>query len=159
MDANPSQETTNSSTGTSRRKKRAGSTSPGSLVFQSEDGTALHASNLHRRSFQKIMERAGVSRIRFHDLRHTAATLMLGRGVHPKVVQERLGHRSIRLTLDTYSHVLPTMQQQAVAAVADLFNSLGSTTISPTSDNIIESSSAEHQQFQGFSERPSRKSA
>jgi integrase len=51
--------------------------------------------------------------MRFHDLRHTAATLMLSAGVHPKVVQETLGHSQISLTLDTYSHVLPTMQDEA----------------------------------------------
>ena len=51
--------------------------------------------------------------IRFHDLRHTAATLMLLEGIHPKVVQERLGHATISMTLDTYSHVLPTMQADA----------------------------------------------
>ncbi|HZC06866.1 MAG TPA: tyrosine-type recombinase/integrase [Ktedonobacterales bacterium] len=54
-------------------------------------------------------------RMRFHDLRHTAATLLLGRGVNPKIVSEMLGHASIGITLDTYSHVLPTMQQSAAA--------------------------------------------
>jgi integrase len=53
--------------------------------------------------------------MRFHDLRHTAATLLLGRGVNPKIVSEMLGHASIGITLDTYSHVLPTMQQSAAA--------------------------------------------
>ena len=52
-------------------------------------------------------------RIRFHDLRDTAATLSLSQGVHPKIVQERLGHSQISLTLDTYSHVLPSMQKEA----------------------------------------------
>ena len=51
--------------------------------------------------------------IRFHDLRHTSATLLLAAGVHPKVVQERLGHSQIGITLDTYSHVVPTMQLEA----------------------------------------------
>ena len=51
--------------------------------------------------------------IRFHDLRHTSATLLLSAGVHPKIVQERLGHSQISVTLDTYSHVLPTMQLEA----------------------------------------------
>jgi integrase len=54
----------------------------------------------------------GLPKIRFHDLRHTAATLMLSEGVHPKVVQERLGHSSISITLDTYSHVIPSMQEE-----------------------------------------------
>lgn len=59
-------------------------------------------------------------RIRFHDLRHTAATLLLSAGVHPKVVQEMLGHAQINLTLDTYSHVLPTMQDEAAAKMNDI---------------------------------------
>ncbi len=58
---------------------------------------------------------------RFHDLRHTCATLLLTKGVHPKVVQELLGHSSISITLDTYSHVLPTMQEKAVAAMDEIF--------------------------------------
>lgn len=63
--------------------------------------------------FYALLEAAGLPRVRFHDLRHTAATLMLEAGVHPKVVQERLGHASIAITLDTYSHVAPSMQQAA----------------------------------------------
>ena len=59
----------------------------------------------------------GLPRIRFHDLRHTAASLLLQQGVHPKVVQERLGHASIAMTLDIYSHVVPGMQEQAVHAL------------------------------------------
>jgi integrase len=58
--------------------------------------------------------------IRFHDLQHTAATLLLQQGVHPKVVSELPGHSSIGLTLDIYSHVIPDMQQQAVAAIHTL---------------------------------------
>ncbi|MFA5636419.1 MAG: site-specific integrase [Anaerovoracaceae bacterium] len=59
--------------------------------------------------------------IRFHDLRHTHATILLRRGVHPKIVQERLGHATIAVTLDTYSHVLPDMQQAAVSALDAVF--------------------------------------
>jgi integrase len=95
------------------------------LVFANAKGAPIHASDLYRRSFRPCMEAAAVPIIRFHDLRHTAATLMLGRGVHPKIVQERLGHASIKLTLDTYSHVLPSMQQRAVELTADIFEPLG----------------------------------
>jgi integrase len=65
------------------------------------------------RYFKRALEEAGLPEIRFHDLRHTAAILLLSAGIHPKVVQEMLGHSQINLTLDTYSHVLPSMQQEA----------------------------------------------
>jgi len=65
-----------------------------------------------------LLERAGLPRsVRFHDLRHTCATLLLSKGVHPKIVQELLGHATIAITLDTYSHVLPNMQGEAVTAM------------------------------------------
>jgi integrase len=73
-----------------------------------------------RRHFKPLLKRADLPDIRFHDLRHTCATLLLGRGVHPKVVQDLLGHAQITLTLDTYSHVLPDMQAGAVDAMQDM---------------------------------------
>ena len=72
------------------------------------------------RHFKGVLVKAGLPEIRFHDLRHTAATLMLQQGVHPKVVQERLGHSSISLTLDTYSHVIPSMQQEAAEKMDEI---------------------------------------
>lgn len=83
------------------------------LVFCSTDGGFLRKSNVLRRSFSAILKRAGLPRIRFHDLRHTAASLLLMLGENPKVVQERLGHARVEVTLNTYSHVLPTMQKEA----------------------------------------------
>ncbi|WP_279387482.1 tyrosine-type recombinase/integrase [Rubrobacter taiwanensis] len=65
------------------------------------------------------MRRAGTPQTRFHDLRHTAAPLLLSKGAHPKYVQELLGHANISITLDTYSHVLPNMQDGAVRALED----------------------------------------
>jgi integrase len=62
-----------------------------------------------RTSFKPLLKEAGLPDIRFHDLRHTCATLLLSRGVHAKLVQELLGHSTIAVTLDTYSHVLPGM--------------------------------------------------
>jgi len=70
---------------------------------------------------------AGVPRIRLHDLCHTAAPLALGAGVHPKVVSERLGHSSIAITLDTYSHVLPSMQEDAAAKLGSILDAEAST--------------------------------
>jgi integrase len=62
-------------------------------------------------------------RVRFHDLRHTCATLLLGRNVHPKYVQELLGHANIAITLDTYSHLLPDMQEKAAQAIEEALRS------------------------------------
>ena len=60
--------------------------------------------------------------MRFHDLRHSAATILLVAGVHPKVVQERLGHSTIAMTMDIYSHVLPSMQQEAADKIDDMLS-------------------------------------
>jgi len=76
------------------------------LVFTYLDGTPLDPSTVSH-AFTRILRKAGLPHIRFHDLRHTHATLMLKAGVHPKVVSERLGHASVAFTLDTYSHVVP----------------------------------------------------
>ncbi len=88
---------------------------PDGLVFCDTLGGPLRKSNLVRRSFLPLLKRAGLPAIRFHDLRHTAATLLLAQGVHPKIVQERLGHSQISLTLDTYSHILPGMGREAAS--------------------------------------------
>jgi integrase len=96
-------------------------------VFPNTVGPALHSSNFLQRNFYPLLERAGLPHIRFHDLRHSAATLLLGLGVHPKIVSDLLGHSQIGITLDLYSHVTATMQREAVCAFEGLFGSqLGS---------------------------------
>jgi len=87
------------------------------LVFATGVGSPMDATHVIRRSFHPLLIRAGLPRIRFHDLRHTAATLLLGQGVHAKIVSEMLGHSNIAITMDLYSHVTPTMQRQAVEAM------------------------------------------
>ncbi len=82
------------------------------LVFSKPDGKPLDPSTITH-TFRRIIKRAGLPRLRFHDLRHTHASLMLKQGVHPKIVSERLGHSSIGITLDTYSHVMPGLQEAA----------------------------------------------
>ena len=89
------------------------------LIFPSPKGTPLDQSNMDK-VFKECLQEAGLPEIRFHDLRHTAATLMLQQGIHPKVVQERLGHSDISLTLNTYSHVLPSMQDEAAEKMDEL---------------------------------------
>lgn len=83
------------------------------LVFTTTVGTPLNPSNVRNRSFVRILERAGLPQIRLHDLRHSCATLLLTKGVHPKLVQEQLGHSQISITLDLYSHVLPILHKEA----------------------------------------------
>jgi integrase len=67
-----------------------------------------------------VLRKAELPDIRFYDLRHTAASLMLQQGIHPKVVQERLGHSKINITLDIYSHVLPSLQDEAATKLDSL---------------------------------------
>ena len=90
------------------------------FVFCTEAGTPVDVRNLVRRSFTPLLVRAGLPRIRFHDLRHTAATLLLGQGTHPKIVADLLGHSRISTTLDLYSHVTPTMQKEAAETMDSL---------------------------------------
>jgi integrase len=86
------------------------------VVFANEVGRPINASNLLTRDYRPLLRAAELSpAVRFHDLRHTAATLLLLANVHPKVVSEMLGHANIGITLNTYSHVLPTMQREAAA--------------------------------------------
>lgn len=79
------------------------------LVFATGVGTPISRQDLITRSFWPLLQHTGLPRIRFHDLRHTCATLLLGTGAHAKLVQELLGHSTIAVTLDTYSHILPGM--------------------------------------------------
>jgi integrase len=87
------------------------------LVFVDELGKPIEATKFLRNSFKPLLTAAGLPPIRFHDLRHSAATLLLGRGIHPKIVSEMLGHSQVGITLDLYSHVTPTMQREATNAM------------------------------------------
>ena len=84
------------------------------LICPREDGSPWPPDMLST-AFAALVRRSGLSHVRFHDLRHTHATQLLKQGVHPKIVSERLGHSNIGITLDTYSHVLPGMQEDAMA--------------------------------------------
>jgi integrase len=97
------------------------------LVFCSDGGTPLTIPNITYRYFRPILTEAKLPRIRLYDLRHTCATLLLIAEENPKVVSERLGHSTIVLTLDTYSHVLPTMQQGATARLEKMLYKKGGT--------------------------------
>ena len=86
------------------------------LVFVNAIGAPLHPNTL-RDAWLRIVKAASLGGIRFHDLRHAHASLLLQQGVHPKIVSERLGHSGVGITLDTYSHVLPGLQAQAAAGL------------------------------------------
>ncbi|HEX6551448.1 MAG TPA: site-specific integrase [Ktedonobacteraceae bacterium] len=88
-------------------------------VFCTLKGTYIRPNNVVD-EFKKLLKKAGLPSIRFHDVRHSAATLLLSLGVHAKVVQEMIGHTQISMTMDIYSHVLPSMQQDAVGKLNSL---------------------------------------
>jgi integrase len=90
------------------------------LVFCNVYGNFLHPFRLYQ-MFHKVLAAAGLPHMRFHDLRHSAATILLKMGVTIKVVQEILGHSDITMTLGIYSHVLPGMQEEAVEKISSLF--------------------------------------
>jgi integrase len=91
------------------------------LIFCDECGGFLRKSNVTRRGFRSIMKRAKLPRIRFHDLRHTCASLLLAAGENPVVIQKRLGHERVETTLSIYSHLLPTAQKGAAAKMNAVF--------------------------------------
>jgi integrase len=90
------------------------------LVFSQPDGAALLPDTISH-VWSKLAKRVGLEGTRLHDARHTHASLMLKQGIHPKIVQERLGHASIQTTLDTYSHVAPGLQEAAAARFDEAF--------------------------------------
>jgi integrase len=95
------------------------------LVFCNSIGRPCEARNVIRKSFAPLLEKAGIPHIKFHALRHSAATLLLSQGTHPKIVAEMLGHSNISMTLDIYSHVTLDMQQEAVDTMDRLFRAQG----------------------------------
>jgi integrase len=108
-----------------RMRLRAGeSWTENDLVVTTTLGGPMEPGEITR-GFKQLARRIGVGDVRFHDLRHAYATMLLAGGVHPKIASEALGHSTIGITLDTYSHVLPTMQAEAAAAIQKALGSLG----------------------------------
>ncbi len=99
---------------TARRTKLGILLTDNDLIFSDLEGKPL-LPNTVTHAWIKLVRRIGLEGIRLHDARHTHASLLLKQGVHPKIVQERLGHASIQMTLDTYSHVAPGLQEAAAA--------------------------------------------
>lgn len=90
------------------------------LVICTQKGTPCTPRNLMR-AFYQLLAKIDVPKITFHNLRHTHATLLLLAGIHPKIVSERLGHASVKITLDLYSHLLPNMQEEAARSIGNIF--------------------------------------
>jgi integrase len=91
------------------------------LAVCTSKGTPVNPENL-KKTYERLIKEADVPKIRFHDLRHTHATMLLAQWVHAKVISERLGHSNIKITLDTYSHVLPNMQEEAANQIDALLS-------------------------------------
>ena len=96
-------------------------TSPEDLVFRLDNKKPMHPDYVTRR-FRRKSNKIGLKKVRFHDIRHTHGTWLLQARVNPKVVQERLGHHDITITLKIYSHVIPSMQKDAVKKLQKLKN-------------------------------------
>jgi len=92
------------------------------LVFCQPTGRPYEPGQISR-AFGRLIRSTQLPEVRFHDLRHTAASLLLAAGVHPKVVSERLGHASVQITMDTYSHILPNLQREAADAMDQILGS------------------------------------
>jgi len=103
------------------RQNAGGAWKETGLVFTREDGTAVHPDR-YTHWFADLVEKSGVPSIRLHDLRHTHATMALAAGVHPKIVSERLGHATVGITLDLYSHVSMSLDAAAAEQVASLID-------------------------------------
>lgn len=114
-----------------QRKLRAGSAWHDlDLVVEVGDGRPVDPSEFSRK-FAAIVTKAGAGHVRLHDMRHAFATMLLTSGVHPKIASEALGHSTVGITLDTYSHVLPNMQAKAAAAIQEALGHILDPAVAP----------------------------
>jgi integrase len=107
---------------TSRKLRKGKLWEDTEYIFTNTFGRPMRRQNLLVHHFRPMLERAGLPMIPFHNLRHSTATLLLSMGVHPKVVQEILGHSSIKMTMDIYSHVMPTISRDAISQLDAVFS-------------------------------------
>ncbi len=102
------------------RNAKPNDAQPDDLIFTNNQGTFVDPRNLVQRHFEPTLKRAGLPHVRWHDLRHTFATLLIASGAHPKVIQDQLGHASIQTTLDKYGHLLPALTENQGARLEAL---------------------------------------
>ena len=95
------------------------------FVFTTPAGTPLDGQNFYNRCFKPMLKKAGLPDIRFHDLRHSCASLLLAQGVSPRVIMETLGHSQISLTMNTYSHVIPVLMKEAAEKMDAILTNKG----------------------------------
>jgi integrase len=117
------------------RKKAGVKWSEYGLIFTSENGTPIHYRNLLR-DFKNLLKAARLPDIRFHDLRHTAASLMLNHGTPVIVVSRRLGHAKPSITLDIYGHLIPGMQAEAAQMIDELITPVEIQQLHPTAPDL-----------------------
>ncbi|MHB1445499.1 MAG: tyrosine-type recombinase/integrase, partial [Acidimicrobiales bacterium] len=97
---------------------------PDDLVFAYSDGSPIRHTAFYRDEFKPAVRQAGLDpKLRFHDLRHTCAAMMISLGAHPKAIMERLGHSTITVTLNTYGHLLPELETALIAGMEELWMS------------------------------------
>lgn len=107
------------------------------LIFPNQEGNYLDADNMVKRRFIPVLKKAGVNIIRFHDLRHTYASLLIAQNIPIKYIQRQMGHGSIQVTMDTYGHIMPEVNQQGVNALDNLFENK-KTENKPTTNTSIK---------------------
>ena len=114
------------------------------LVFPATNGEPMRRSNFRRRVWGRAIRKVGLEGVRFHDLRHTAVALAIAQGTHPKAIQERLGHSSIRMTLDRYGHLFPTLDEEVATGLEKAFrDSLAGTARESEGSAVIALASSE----------------
>ncbi len=91
------------------------------LVFPNEEGKPLSPINMVKRKFEPALDMVGIERIRWHDLRHTYASIQIDLGENPKYIQNQMGHSSIKVTLDTYGHLMKTVNKEAASRLGEVF--------------------------------------
>jgi integrase len=124
----------------------------GEMVFTSPEGDVMDADNFSSRDWARVLRRSKLKRIRFHDLRHTYASLLIAQGAHPKYIQVQLGHASIQTTLDRYGHLMPEMHEAEARKLDRLvFGATGQDGVTPAAADAAQRSHFGHTHEEGAS--------